>query len=244
MTKKYNIAQEQAINYILKNYPNTIAIIVSGSIVRNKGDKNSDLDIYVIHSDSFRQRLTKYFNGVPCDLLINNLNHIEKYFQQEYKKNRPVTADIIATGHLVYGKENQEVINLIAKAKKETSVALTLTTEASKLKQVELLIILEDIDDVIKNDPTLANYLIYTLILKIIEFAFIKSEIPLSRIKNRLDTLNNNNKEIGSLVTKFFKTEDVEIKFALCKTLIELLVDLDYLQQNLEWSTEKDFTTP
>ena len=240
MIEKYKIAEEQAIDYIFKNYPKTIAIIVSGSIVREEYDKNSDLDIYVIHTDPYRQRITKIFNDVPCDLFINTLKHTYKYFKLEHKKNRPVTADIISTGRVVYGEKHQEIVNLISNAQKEALSPLSLTKEERKIKEAELLTIFEDITDVFDNDLIHANYLVHILISKIIDYAFIYTGNPLPRAKNRLKVLEAHHQMLGSLIITFFKTEEVPRKIGLCKTMIETLVD-GYNQNGIEWASEREY---
>jgi len=87
--------------------------VVSGSILRGNPDRNSDLDIYVIHRQPFRRRIQKYFIGVPCELFLNNFAQVYQYFEQECKDNRPVTAHMLASGQVIRGAGDPELQELI-----------------------------------------------------------------------------------------------------------------------------------
>ncbi len=217
-----------------------MAIIVSGSVVRNEGSKNSDLDIYVIHNDNFRQRITKYFNGVPCDLFINNIVHINNYFIKEHINNRPVTADMIATGNVVYGSDNQYVIDVIERAKIEAKSALTLSSEEVKIKKYELLTILEDVEDVIENDLGLANYILQNLMLKTIDFTFLRLNTPIPRAKNRLKVLIAKDAKLGQKIRNFYTHQNVTGQYEICKELINVLLESEK-DSTIEWETKKEF---
>ena len=58
------------VEFILENY-SVLGIIVSGTIIRGNQDLSSDLDIYVIQKEPFRQRLQKFFNHIPAEIFVN-----------------------------------------------------------------------------------------------------------------------------------------------------------------------------
>ena len=96
MNDNHKIAFNEALAWVSLNFK-PVGIIVTGSIVRGNPDLNSDFDIFVIHEDGYRQRIQKYFNGVPCEIFINNFNHVYGYFEKEFENNRPVSAHMIST---------------------------------------------------------------------------------------------------------------------------------------------------
>ncbi len=240
LTKRYEIAKELAVEFILQNYPTTIGIVVGGSVVRNEGDKNSDLDIYVVHSDNFRQRVTKFFNGVPCDIFINTMFHIKNYFIEEHKSNRPVTADMISTGTIVYGVENQDMIHLLDSAKTEAKSVLVLALEETQRRKYELSTLLEDVEDVLENNVELADYILQNLMIKTIDFAFLYLKTPLPRAKNRLKVLATADAEIGKRVYGFYGTKSVSKQYNICKELIILLLKPEKYS-GLEWITKREY---
>jgi len=58
MNDNHKIALNEALAWVSVNFK-PVGIIVTGSIVRGNPDLNSDFDIFVIHEDSFRQRIQK-----------------------------------------------------------------------------------------------------------------------------------------------------------------------------------------
>ena len=55
----------------------------------------------MIHRGSFRQRVQKFFSGVPAEIFVNPPSGIEKYFTEEHAVRRPLTAHMLATGFVV-----------------------------------------------------------------------------------------------------------------------------------------------
>lgn len=229
------IAEAEAIKYVKDNIPDLTSIIVGGSIVRNEGDKNSDLDIYVIHKRSFRRREKKRFNGVSCDIFINNLTHIEQYFEDEYKKNRPVTAHILSTGKVVFGNDKPEIKTLIEKSQTLAETAYPLPKELEQLKEFELCTLMEDVDDVLNKDIFTAQYLMENILIKSIDLAYLKIKKPLSRIKNRLKDLEIYYPEVYTSIKKYYSSNILEEKCNCCKKIVQSLNTIDFT----EWVSEE-----
>ena len=70
LPEKYASALRSAVGFIAENLE-PIGIIASGTILRGNPDPASDLDIYVIHRAAKRQRIQKFFAGVPAEIFIN-----------------------------------------------------------------------------------------------------------------------------------------------------------------------------
>jgi len=100
LEEKYDLALRSAVDFILENY-SVLGIVVSGTIIRGNPDPSSDLDIYVIQSEPFRQRLQKLFNKIPAEIFINPPKAVEGYFEKEQEARRPLTAHMLATGFVI-----------------------------------------------------------------------------------------------------------------------------------------------
>jgi hypothetical protein len=100
----YDEALKDAVSYLLDRF-DVLGVTACGTIIRGTQDVRSDLDIYVINSKPFRQRVQRFFNGVPAEFFINPLHQIRKYFSQERADSRPMTAHMIATGFVMYDPE-------------------------------------------------------------------------------------------------------------------------------------------
>lgn len=229
------IAEKKAIEYIKNNVYNLISIIVGGSLTRNEGDKNSDLDIYVIHKGGFRRREKRIFNGVPCDIFINNLTHIEQYFKDEYKKNRPVTAHILSTGKIVFGNNKPEIKTLIEESHILAKTAYSLPKEQRQLREFELCTLMEDVEDVLNKDVFTAQYLMENILIKSIELAYLKIKKPLPRIKNRLKDLQMYYPEVYTSIKKYYSTNILKEKSECCNKIVQFLSSIDFT----EWASEE-----
>lgn len=233
--KKYLEAEKQVVEYIKNNFTNVLAIIVGGSVIRGEGDFSSDLDIYVIHSNTFRKRVYKFFNGVPCDLFINNLSHIENYFESEHKKNRPVTADIISTGKVVFGKNNPLIDELVKKSILIAEKPYLLSLEELELKKIELLTYLEDVNDVLEVAPNISKYLMHEILSKSVALFFLVEKLPLPRIKNRFRHIKSQNRELTLYIDEFYKSNNLNRKYIFCKKIVKYFTGKEEI--NFAWET-------
>lgn len=89
LSDKYTVALHSAVEFILENYT-VSGIIVSGTIILGNPDPSSDLDIYVINAQPFRQRLQKFFHGVPAEIFVNPPQSVERYLEKEQAARRPL----------------------------------------------------------------------------------------------------------------------------------------------------------
>lgn len=89
----------------IENRVTAVGVLVSGTIVRGDPDPSSDLDIVVLHTAPFRQRIQKRFRDVPAEIFINPPLQIRRDFKREHHLGRPIMAHMIATGHVVVDRD-------------------------------------------------------------------------------------------------------------------------------------------
>jgi len=235
-----NEQHEQALSAALKWIQDTyqpIGVVVSGSIVRGNGHANSDLDIYVIHEADYRQRVQKLFNGVPCEILVNTMGHTELYFEAELKNNRPVTAHILATGVVHIGSDNETVQELIASAKTYINKTEPLSEGQMAFRRYSLANLLEDATDMIETDKATAQHILDRLMQDVVAFVYHTNGKPLPRIKERLALLQEADAVIARLVAQYYAAASVEERYAIAKSVIEMLVGESGF---FEWSSERE----
>jgi len=219
MQNNYQIALDKAIAWINDNYKPT-SIIVSGSIVRGNPNANSDFDIFVIHADNYRQRLQKYFDGVPCEIFINNITHVYDYFETEYKNNRPVTAHMIATGNVLTGDNDTELIKLVKTAKDYLVKSPGLTAIKSTAAKYSISTLFEDATDLADTDPITSTYFLNKVVADIIELVFLENSLPLPRAKERISAIIASYPEIGNSIAEYYKAESFKVKYHIAETLV------------------------
>ena len=218
MNERFALALNDAIEWIKSNYV-VRGIIVSGSIIRGNANKNSDFDIYVIHDGQFKQRVQKIFNGVPCEIFICNLEQVYKYFEIESETNRPVAADMIATGTLYIGGEVRQIIQLIEDAKKYVARPFLLSAEKTILSKYSIAILVEDATDIISTDSATAIYILDQCMAKTIEFIFASNNQPLPRMKERIKILLEIDKRLGKEIEAYFLCNDASGKLEIVKSI-------------------------
>jgi len=229
---KHRVALDKALIWINENF-NPISIVVGGSIIRKKFEKGSDLDIYVIHNENFRQRFFKYFNDVPCDIFINNKAHIKKYFAEEHNKNRPTTANLLDTGEIIYGKK--EINDILELAKKLAHSPKKLNNFQIKQSQYYILTLIEDAEDIIEKDSTCCSYILDLVIHEIINYYYIINYKVLPRIKDRIVELEDI--KLRNNLTKFYNTSNNIEKLNIIQLII---LNLNINNGNNEWESEKE----
>lgn len=104
LAEPYRTALDQALAFVFDRFQ-PIGVIASGTIVRGDPSPSSDLDLFVIHRQPWRQRLQRFFNGVPAELFVNPPERVERYFDEERADGRPVTAHMLATGVVVHAAD-------------------------------------------------------------------------------------------------------------------------------------------
>jgi len=233
MNDHYIAALDQALTWINSNYTTT-GIIVSGSIIRGNPDKNSDFDIYVIHDSLFRQRIQKLFNGVPCEIFVNNIAQVYKYFENELANNRPVSANIIATGQLCKGNDNQDILTLIEDAKKYALLSTPLTEEQLTFRKYGIINQFEDATDIHATDKITTLYILDKVVIDIIEFIFYSKQRPLPRLKDRIKTISELDTATGQLITKYYTETAVEQRYELTK---QMVLGLTGITGFFEWNS-------
>ncbi len=220
MEAHHKRALDKALAWVYEHFQ-PIGIIVTGSIIRGNPDKNSDFDIYVIHEENYRRRIQKYFDGVPCEIFVNNFKHIYNYFEEDYKNNRPVSAHMISTGSVIMGGENQEMERLIRSAKEFLLKAPVLTDGRKTMMKYAISTMFEDATDVRYTDPVTSSYFLDKLMLELIEFIFLTRNIPLPRPKERIKYLKANYPDIGTQIDAYYKAMDFNDKYATAKAMVE-----------------------
>ena len=105
LSEPYDSALKEAVRYISGRFE-LLGIMVTGSIIRRMAHKNSDFDIFVIHNNNFRQRIQKFFKGIPAEIFVNPPVQIEKYYKSAFESGKPDTQHMFATGFIIFDKEN------------------------------------------------------------------------------------------------------------------------------------------
>ena len=182
---RYDRALREAVSFVMERF-RPVGIIAAGTIVRGTPDATSDLDVWVIHLEPMRQRLQRFFNGVPTEIFVNPPWVIEKYFVQDQEDARPISAHMMATGTVVLATDP------VVEQLRGTAISLlnsspTLTSQKVTRARYVAATKLEDAMDVIERNPAAANMIASDAVRHMLQFVFLKAGRFIPREKDILD---------------------------------------------------------
>jgi hypothetical protein len=224
LSDPYAQALHEAVAFILTRFA-PIGIIASGTILRGSPDPASDLDLYVIHPQPYRQRIQKFFNSVPAEIFINPPQQIKRYFIEEQAEYYPITAHMLGTGFPIL-----ELDPLIAELRQ---LALQSLAEPPKASPESLLFMrymaanwLEDAADLVRRDEATANLFLSQAVLESIRYHFIASGKYLPRSKELISAIELFDLELGGLLRQFYMVSDCAIRLGLAYQIADRSIQL------------------
>lgn len=232
LAERYNRALHEAVRFVLQRF-DVFGIVVSGTIVRGNPDPTSDLDVYVIHREQFRQRIQKFFDGVPAEIFVNPPQVIRQYFDREQKEGRPCTAHMLATGFVVLARDpvvdelRAQARGLLAHPPQNTPLGLDIA-------RYMVACTYEDAMDVVERDSATAQMLLGQAVSGMLGFCFKKADRFVPRRKELLRTLAEIDPETAELATEFFTATDLNARLRLAERLADRTVGA---RGFFEWET-------
>jgi predicted nucleotidyltransferase len=220
----YATALREAVRFILGRYPDVLGIIASGTIVRGTPSPTSDLDIYVLRRRMRRQRVQRFFNGVPAEIFVNPPAQVEVYFERELTDARMITAHMLATGFVVLSRDpvvdelREHAARLLASSPNLNAQRLTSARYMAALRY-------EDAMDIVDTRPETASMLLGQAVYDMVHYAFLKRHRFLPRDKDLLDALDALDPELGTWTRAFFSTGDREARRTLATKIADRTIE-------------------
>ncbi|NJE25137.1 nucleotidyltransferase [Thermococcus sp. MV5] len=133
------------------------AALLTGSYAIGMETKYSDVDVYIILSDSadWRERGNKVIDGVLIEYFVNPVKQIKHYFKKEFKENSRSTARIVAISKVLFDKTGiaeelkREALEYMKRPFKKTDAV---GVEIAKYSLWDMLDSLKDANE--RNDPS------------------------------------------------------------------------------------------
>jgi hypothetical protein len=203
---RFDLALREAVRFILERFA-PLGIVASGTILRGHPDPSSDLDIYVIHRQPFRQRIQKFFHGVPAEIFVNPPAAIERYLVEEQASRRPLTAHMLATGTVIL-----ELDPTVSALRAQARASLAKPPESPPdltMARYGPALLYEDAVDVAGHDPATAHMILCRAVTEMLCFCFIRSGRFLPRSKDLLRELAALDSETAENARKFFAAPDI-----------------------------------
>lgn len=203
---------------------NVRAVVVSGTVVRGTGHASSDLDIVVIHDEPWRQRLQRWFGGVPVEMFINPPFQVRRQMDRDAQSARPVMAHMLATGHLVFDDRDGIGAALQQEARINLEAGPTVDAEWLELRRYGIATAFEDATDLLAIDPERSRALVSQAVTEAIEWWFPAHGLWLPRTKALLHDFNEHEPVWAERAREVLRSPDLAVAHSEATPLIQRLL--------------------
>jgi hypothetical protein len=241
---KYDRALREAVEYILGRFE-VVGIFAAGTIIEGKPDASSDLDLYVVHRQPFRQRIQKFFNGVPAEIFVNPPAVIERYFEEEGAYMRPVTAHMLATGFVVI-ELDPVVSELRARAEallaQRPASSERITGGRYQPRRLDAAryvpaTLYEDAVDVAERDAATADMLVYWAVREMLNYCFVREGRQRPRHKELIEAVAQIDEETGALAWEFYAARRPAARLEIAGRIADRTIGV---RGFFEWETDPE----
>ncbi|MGB4476625.1 MAG: hypothetical protein WBJ04_07910 [Bacillota bacterium] len=221
LPERYSIALRDAVGFILDRF-DVVGIVASGTVLRGEPDPTSDLDIYVVNRESFRQRVQRFSRGVPTEIFVNPVSAIRGYFRKEYEDSRPITAHMLATGFVILSR-SRIVDELRAEAEQWLAKPCNPPHWQLVMERYFAATQYEDALDIAGKNPPTALLILNQAVTSMINYWYRSNGYFIPRSKELLSRLACLNESLGRDAQRFFVAPP-EDRWRLAKSIADQTV--------------------
>jgi predicted nucleotidyltransferase len=239
LPERYDAALRAAVAFIFERY-SPVGVVASGTIVRGNPAPTSDLDLYVVHRRPERQRLQRYFRGLPAEIFVNPPEQVERYFAAERRGGRPITAHMLATGFVIFeGQADGTLARLRALAVDELARP-PIQSEADLTRDRYMVATcLEDALDVADSDPETCSLILARAVDGALCYRFRAAGRWLPRAKDLLAALSDLDPDLARLARGFHAADRHDERVRLGTAAVERGIGATGF---FEWESEREGT--
>jgi len=205
LAEPYDTALHQAVDFVLGHVPDVTAIMACGSILRGEPSASSDLDIYVLREKSERQRLQRWFNGVPAEIFVNPPHQVRKYLDGEQREGRPITAHMLSTGHVVLAI-GDALAELCATAEEILQGRPDPAPQRLTSARYMAALTFEDATDIWETRPEAARMILNTAVRAMLHYAYLAANRYIPRDKDLLIAMEDLDASLAGLAWRYYST--------------------------------------
>jgi uncharacterized protein (TIGR02246 family) len=239
LSQPYADALREAVAFVLREV-DAVGIVATGTIVRGTPHASSDLDVFVIHDAPYRRRIQRFFRSVPTEIFINPADVVRRYFAEEHRDGRPITAHMLATGVVVLDA-SPAVADLRGEAAEWLARTSPLSPDAIVRARYAAATRFEDAMDVGSTDPATATMLMSQAVTAMLEHDCRVKDGHLPRSKDLLGTVARRDPTLGQLAHAFFSATSPADRFAAGQAIADRTVGA---RGFFEWDSGPERTGP
>ena len=203
LSAKHRSALDAATVFVTERY-SPWAIVAAGTIVRGTPDRHSDLDLYVLHDASFRQRVQRFFLDVPVEIFVNTEASVKGYLAEEEKDGHLFTAHMLATGIVIIGASDPRLLELLTRAQQSLASTPSWTDSSILRSRYEAASMVEDAIDRREVDASAAMRFLMRGVDEAVSVWFKRRGLFIPRQKEILDNIQREEPEVARLLRIFW----------------------------------------
>jgi hypothetical protein len=218
LEEPYRGALAEAVALLFERFELRV-IVASGSILRGNPDASSDLDIVAIQRAPFRQRIQRWFNGVPAELFVNALERLPRSFEEDRRFGRPSLAHMLATGVMLYDPEGI--------ASELTGQAMAVLDKGPDFSADELQALhygpatwFEDAADLAARDPALCRLALHHAVEDAVRYRYLAANRWRPRFKELISGLAELDPALHAEVERFFAATALAAQLASAEAIV------------------------
>jgi hypothetical protein len=221
LAEPYATALRMAVSFVFARF-SPCAIVAAGTIVGGSPSPSSDLDVYVLHHARMRQRIQRYFLGVPTEIFVNPPEQVERYFEEEARDGRPITAHMLSTGFVSYSSDD-----CLARLRGRGAEMIARGPEVSLAdltsRRYFAGCLFEDAVDVAPSDRDASSALLTRAVEDAIRYAFWKAGVWQPRAKDTLRRLEEVAPSAAQHARAFYRESSLEGRLDTATSLFQSL---------------------
>ena len=195
-----------------------------------------NLDVYVLHDGSFRQRVQRTWHGVPVEIFVNPEAAVLNYFEVEARDGRPHTAHMLATGVVIHGDTSDRLSALRAKAREYLETPPSWSNAELTQARYGAATLIEDALDKRSSDPETAMRLLTQAMESTLTYWFKQRGSNIPRAKQVLSYVDLLDPDLGLLVRDFWGARPLEERWSVALALADRVLET---RGFFDWESER-----
>lgn len=210
-----------------------VGIVLSGTVARGTPDPASDLDLVVIHTPLWRQRVQWVIDpfdsgsgpslktgSVPVEIFVNPAFEIGCAFAREVADGRPVMLHMLATGVALHDPEG-----VVADLRRDAAATLArgpdLAPETLTFRRYALVSVFEDAADIADRDPDRALAMVSASVVEAARLLFLDAGRWTPREKALLTDLDTAFPNWGEVARSVLRQREVGAAINVAAPLVQ-----------------------
>jgi hypothetical protein len=213
--------------------PDTLAILLAGSVTRGQGDPHSDLDIWIVSGGRTRQRRSVVLHGAPVEIFHNPLGRTERYFAE----GDASAMNMVGYGWPVYVRDDaQETIAALqarARAAYEAGPP-PLSPAAEAPLRYMVVDALWDAEDSLAAAAALT---LHAALDHLLRYYYAKQALWQPKWKRVPADLAARDPPLAASVERFAAAGDTDTRYAALRAALDRVMPAGYGAEQWQWET-------